>query len=291
MRILLDAKDLIELVEHDQPITLSQFSKYLHKHKAYLVLSFANVSEFVAPLARGADFLTMRGHLQRLEGLPVHYIREPPIPIEEIRAALSAFESDTPIKQVNPYVRRWDETFNYPGTSAAEIFVNFRLDDIVFTLWRSRPDIFVRPRQEVARLRRMFEDDRKLPDKIRKDLRRAFCNTIENHLRTWSAPQPGVGFSAFCKWVYSDPTRCPGLRLNHRTFHEMLSNLKDTPRHSDIPDFGYIYAVPYVDICTLDRRVLHYCKEASKKLRKVSRAIDYAERIFPNLEAIVAHTP
>ena len=291
MRILLDAKDLISIVEHEQPVSREEFANYLQKHDSQLVLSFANVSEFVAPLASPRDFLRMRRLLQDIQTLPVCYIREPPIPIEELRSALKAFDAGREFDPIDPYVQGWDETFHYPGPSAAQMFVNYRLDEIVFTLWSNKPDIFRRPPGQTDRLRAVFAADRKLPRSVRKSLRKNFANTVRRHLALWSVSPPKASLNAFSDWIYSDPFRCPGLRLNYETFHELLANLGDVPRDSDIPDFGYINAIPYVEAATLDRRIFHYCNTVSRKLCKLNSTVNYTDYIFPGVQALLEAIP
>ena len=67
MRFLLDAKDLIDAIEHNLPIALTDFDQYLRTRGRELVLTSTNVREFVAPLMTDNDFLKMRALLQSLE--------------------------------------------------------------------------------------------------------------------------------------------------------------------------------------------------------------------------------
>jgi hypothetical protein len=76
MRLLLDAKDLINLVVHRTPVSLVDFSNWLNQRSAKLVLTAMNVSELVAPLKEGGDFLEIRVLLQAMERSPVCYLRE-----------------------------------------------------------------------------------------------------------------------------------------------------------------------------------------------------------------------
>lgn len=65
MKILLDSKDLIDIVEYDRPVKLGDFFAYLHDHGSRLVLTFNNVRELAAPLAQGIDAIHVRDLLQR----------------------------------------------------------------------------------------------------------------------------------------------------------------------------------------------------------------------------------
>src|ERR1700738_619603 len=104
MRLLLDSRDLIDLVEHGRPVSVPNFDRYLRGGNHAIVLSCANVRELAGPLAVVGDFLRIRPSLQSLEQLPHTYIREAPIPAYEIRAALEAFNAGPAYLDCNVYV-------------------------------------------------------------------------------------------------------------------------------------------------------------------------------------------
>src|SRR5882724_6321297 len=130
MRILLDSRDLINLVEHGRPTT-QVFDRYLRLGNHQSVLSFTNVRELSSPLAAGVPFLQLRPLLQSLEAMPHIYLKEVGIIGSEIQSAVEAFNSGTEYQSFSPYVTRWDNTLvAFPGQHrpAAEDWVNFRLD-------------------------------------------------------------------------------------------------------------------------------------------------------------------
>ena len=110
MRILLDSRDLIAVVERQRPITPQQADEYLRSNGHELVFTFTNIREFVAPLATGSEFLTVRPFLQALERLPHTYLKEVPIVAAEIQAAVRAFNSGTDFQIPLMYGDRWDQT-------------------------------------------------------------------------------------------------------------------------------------------------------------------------------------
>lgn len=87
MRILLDAKDLINIVEHDLPVSVADFRQWLRDRDSVAVLSFTGISDFVGPAFPNNAFLEKRVLLQKIETLPVVYIREGTIVQDELRAA------------------------------------------------------------------------------------------------------------------------------------------------------------------------------------------------------------
>jgi hypothetical protein len=291
MRILLDAKDVINLVEHSDPISLSEFDAYLRRHYAELALTFTVVREFVGPLAFKGNFLDLRPSLQAIERLPLAYLREAPIFAEEIKAALHAFGTGADPARIDPYVRRWDYTFAWPGPPAAEIFVDFRLDEIVYGVYRKSPHVF-KPYAEAGRkLREQFAAERQLPGTVRKSLRDNFADSVRRHAIQWRIDWGSTDIEALGHCIYDDPSRCPGLRLSYDAYHELLANLGDDPKDSDIPDFAHLNAIPYVDLATLDRPMIHYLAAVVRKLQGQGLQTDYARYVYPSLSCLLNGVP
>ena len=108
MRLLLDSRDLINLVEHGRPTTMQQFDAYLRRFNHEIVLTFTNVRELASPLASGVAFLQVRPLLQALEQVPHTCLKEATIVAIEISAAVQAFNNGTEYQSCSPYVARWD---------------------------------------------------------------------------------------------------------------------------------------------------------------------------------------
>jgi hypothetical protein len=292
MRFLLDAKDLIDVVEHGRPIALADFDEYLRSRGHEIVLTTTNVRELAAPLATDGDFLKMRGLLQGLEALPVCYLREWAILHEELLAAWRAFEGGTRYEGINPYVGRWDETL-FPGEASTRIFVNFRLDEIIYRLWRRNPRILLMPPRTIAWMRPEFTRQRNLPASERLSLKENFKGSVGRHLQSGrlcgaiDVSEEKIDVAAFGKWIYSDPRRCPGFRLHYGVYHELLGNVGDTPKDSDLLDFAHVMAVPYADAITMDRRIGDYTTRVSNRLHRQYRSVSYAGRIFNKLAPLL----
>ena len=77
MRILLDAKDLIDLIEFNRPVEITAFSAWLKKGHATLVLSVTNVSDFVGPVFDRGDLLKMRVLFETAAGPRVSLTQDP----------------------------------------------------------------------------------------------------------------------------------------------------------------------------------------------------------------------
>jgi len=285
MRILLDAKDLIDAVEHSKPIALDKLGDWLMRHGAQIVLTMTNVTELVAPLKLGREFMDLRTLLQALERLPVCYMREGCIIMQELQSAVEAFHENRPFRPPDPYVARWDEAIQVPGRSVAKIYVGYRLDEMIYTLWKGNalPDY----RRHTDQLRNLFQADRSLPKKARFSLRRNFREVTKRNLRMHGIKFPESDADRLADWIFSDPLRCPGWRLNYGVFHELEKNVNEVPLIGDIPDFAHIAAIPYADYITVDRRIAHYCLAVIKKLGGMNAKINYDRRIFGSLEKLI----
>lgn len=282
MRILLDSRDLINLVEHGRPTTAHDFDVYLRARNHQIVLSFTNVRELAGPLAAGADFLRVRPLLQSLEQMPHTYLREVTIMAAEIQSAIHAFDAGTEYQDCSPFVTRWDHTLVTPGqrASAAENWVNLRLDDIVFLINRVRPDVFAPPDQHLGRLQAQFENDRVALRAGQAPSQQHFINSVKMHAATSGICLPNEREDQFVEWVYANPNRCPGLRLNHETYRALMANYTDIPETGDFSDLAHVSGVPYTDAATLDRRMRHYCTLASREMVRLGAANNYADRLY-----------
>jgi hypothetical protein len=95
----------------------------------------------------------------------------------------------------------------------------------------------------------------------------------------------------FAEWVYKRPGRCPGLRLGHEVFRAFTANYADAPEVGDFSDFAQVFAVPYVDVATLDNRMRHYCGIASRRVVRMGGPHDYSGRICQDLADVLEKHP
>lgn len=286
MRILLDASSFIEL-EHNRPMSFAELDAMLRKQHARLVLTRTNVGEFAASAARTGDFLKLRHQLQQVERLPLGYLREGGITFAELKEAVAAFNEHREFAAVNPYVKRWDETLVLQGPSPAQILVNQRLDDLVFMVWKEKPDAFLNDERWGKLFAKQFERDRELPAGVRKAIEKNFPNALRRHLSQFSISFPEEMINQLAEWIYDDPIRCPGHRLGYDVRQELMNNLSETVSENDVADFAHAQAVPYVDAVTMDRNTADLCRRVSRRLNQRNPAIKYEERIFAGLKDLL----
>lgn len=292
MRVLLDSRDLINLLEYDQPFPSAQFESFLREQNHQAVLTFTNIRELAGPLARGEEFIQVRQYLQVLESIPHLYLHEVPIPVSEIGSAVDAFLKNTEYENYSPYVPRWDYTVvPLNQNPATQNWIRFTLDEIVFWINRVRPDVFAPPNHVLQQLQEQFAADREALRNGQASAREHFSRTISNHIARFRIPVPQGREEELASWIYGRADRCPGLRFHHEVYRALMENYQDIPEAADFSDFAHVGAIPYVDAATLDNRMRHYCGVASQRILRAGGAHDYSERLYRDLRDFVHRNP
>ena len=165
MRILLDSRDLINVLEQKSSVSIADLESYLCKGDHQIILCFSNIRELVSPVADGTSYFDIRPHLQTLERLRHTYMKEVGIVGIELQAAVEAFNVGTEFANPSPYVNRWDQTLSpLPGNRRplTDFLVNFSLDNLVFFTYIGNRAVFEPPRRQLPQFRKILEDDRAL---------------------------------------------------------------------------------------------------------------------------------
>ena len=287
MRILLDAKDLIDLVEFNRPIEITALSAWLNKGRATLVLSMTNVSDFVGAVFDGGDFLRMRALLQKIETLPLAYIREGRIIRDELSLAVAAYQPGHEPTSLDPYVSRWDEAAHWKDESALKPLVGLRLDEIVY-MARGAIQAY---KKLTAVQRTHIERQRELPDSERMSPRDIFINAIPKRFTDHGIEVPKIDFPTFGQWLWRVPSRCLGLRLQFEAYHQLLKDRSLAFQNGDIADFAHIAALPYADFSTVDKRIADLLGKVFRRLQKCDGKADLSGRIFKRVGDLLATFP
>lgn len=287
MRILLDAKDLINIAEHSRPGDVGEFRDWLLQRNACAVLSYSNISDFVGPAYIDNKFLEMRVLLQRIETLPLAYMREGTIIEDELAAALAAYKSGMEPAKIDPFVSRWDETAKWEGEAATGVLVGMRLDDLVYM---ARETIQAYKRATPA-LRRQIAEERALPKDEKLSLKEVFVRGIPARLRVHGIDGRGADLEAFGAWLWKEPSRCLGLRLHFDARQHLVKDHALEFQDGDIADFAHIAALPYVDVLTVDKRIGDLVTKTFQTLRKTRPSTDLSSRVFRNVESVVRAYP
>ena len=205
MRILLDAKDLINVVEHSNPVKLSEFDSWLRTSDAELVYSLVNIRGLAAPLALGSSFLPqVKDYLDRLESLP-HCFVTSGIDLLELQRALDCFGAGKEYVAINPYVPRFDYVFP-PFLNAAKLYYPMR--DSVVDLWRARPNVF-QPQPKYHKLQALGMSI----DRDRMAARQSSSEPPSEwivEILTLKMNVEEERASQVASWIAANPLRCPG---------------------------------------------------------------------------------
>jgi hypothetical protein len=293
MRILLDSRDLINVLEQKSAVSVGDLDSYLSKGNHEIILCFSNIRELVSPLADGASYLDLRPRLQDLERLRHTYMKEVGIVGIELRAAVDAFSAGTEFVNPSPFVDRWDKTMSLPPghqRPVTDYLVNVSLDNLVYWTYKGNRTIFEPMRKQIPQLRKIMEDDRTLLRTGKLPAKEHFVGSVKKHATTHRVKLPAGREDEFALWIYRDVNRCPGFRLNHEIFRSLTGNYQDVAEPSDFTDLALTFALPYVDAATLDRRIRDYCQRACRKLGRLNVAHNYRERVYDDVADLLRRT-
>lgn len=262
MKVLLDAKDLINLVERAQPLSPAEFDKWLRERNCMLVYSFENIRALAGPLAVDPSQVPrIFGYLRELERLP-HCFISTGIDLIELEAATRAFEEKREYASIDPFVPRFDSVFPPISQPARP---DYALSEVVLDIWRRCPQIFARrPKLQDIYAFAMSEDRSRLDLKNPVNVELAFTPFVETLEQKMSVPKQRA--EDIATWVAAEPSRCPALRLVRAVGALISRDVQYAPRTGDVFDLSDIMQIPYVDKATLDRAMLHYFRAACRQL-------------------------
>lgn len=83
-------------------------------------------------------------------------------------------------------------------------------------------------------------------------------------------------------WIWSNPSRCPGLRLLREMGMVISQNASYASRKDDLFDLPQILAIPYVDAITLDRTMADYFSRLKRARRNHSPQFGLPCKVFRN---------
>jgi hypothetical protein len=283
MRIQLDAKDLIDVVENSKPVAASQLDAWLRKRSGKLVYSLCNIRGLAGPIAASKSHLPrILEYLDQLERLPHCYIRTD-IDLMELTSAVRCFEAGKEYESIDPYVPRFDWVFPQFAKRAR---VNYPLRDIVHDMWKACPEI-LGPHAKVHGVQKMaMSIDRERsqtqcpqPAEPPSEPLREFLA-----LKTSARPEQVAKIES---WIAASPLRCPALWMARAVGSSMSQNRGYAARRDDIFDLAATMAIPYVDRITLDRTMLHYVSQAIRRLSRRAPAMWHTASVFRNLQELM----
>jgi len=219
MRILLDIRDLIGLLDRSEPCSLAHCREVLIERDAVVVLTPTLAFELAAPLVHGSGQTVVSSRLNRLEELPLVYFANWRIPAMEIREAINAYAEQREHTNVDPVVPRLDVALDISGgRMRTTMYLHSPLAEIVLTVWQEAPDVFRRRTDLEQRLQALLSNDRRLEKPPL--LSEHFRTKLGRDLHSYGIPEPS-NLDRLADWIYANPNRCPGLRLTYEVYHQI----------------------------------------------------------------------
>ena len=283
MRIVLDAKDLINVVEHSNPVKLSEFDGWLRTRAAELVYSLVNIRGLAAPLARGSWFMPqVKDLLERLESLP-HCFVTYGIDLLELQRALDCFDAGKEYVAINPYVPRFDYVFP-PFANPGKLYYPMR--DSVVDLWRACPNVF-QPQPKYHKLQALgMSMDRE---------RMAAGQSISEPPSEWIVEILALKMNVeeeraaqVASWIAANPLRCPAMWLARAVGFSMSQNQSYAARKDDTFDMAEMWTIPYTDAATVDRCMLDLFSRARRNLGHKNNSAGPRSKVYRSLSKLMA---
>lgn len=282
MRLYLDSRDLIVLVEKKSPEETARFEKKLRQVSSELIFSMHNITECCAPLICGGEGSSVMRTLNRLEQLPHVYMAETLIEALELKEATMAFLEGREYRPVGPpLVPRFDYVVSPFSSVPTKQYLQYGLAHIIYELWTTDKSLLAGYSADAKRLQELLKLDRSRRDYKRHETN--FRNAVARNLRLYRIEFPDNQISALSDWIYQSTTRCPAARLGYEMYHKILRNLTDSSEESDIPDFAHVSCVPYCDAITLDNRIRGYIAQVDHSI-----GTEYSKKVYRNVDDIEA---
>jgi hypothetical protein len=277
MKVYLDAKDLINILQVGVPCTANQLTRHLIEHDHQLAVSYDSIVEISAPLLSPSSQTKVMRLLNDLARMPIAYLHAD-IRGLELREALDAFSLGREYHNILPFVKRFDETFDLSAEPASRRFMNYSLPEIVWDLYAQNG---LHGLGQYSKLMKKYvAADRGV--KALPSLKGHFAKVIERNLRDDGLSYPGMSIKEFSNWVYDTPSRCPSIRLSYEVWYQIVKNKSDRLEDSDMEDYQHLICLPYVDFMTLDRRMHRYVSQAA-----VRSGMQCADKSFKSVEEVL----
>lgn len=279
MKVFLDSKDLIDILQDDNPCSVDQLEDTLVRGRHQLAVSCYTVTEISVPLAHSSLKTNVMALLNRLERMPIAFIHAG-VDALELKEALDAFSSQREYREIHPFVGRFDDALVLDARPRNRIFINCSLAETVWDLYSHGS---LQGLESYAkRMREIVTRDRSL--KKPPTLKTHFTKVIQRNLKLHNLSRSHVSLPDFANWIYENPNRCPAIRLGYEVWHKIVRNKTDALEDSDMEDYQHLTCLPYAHLMTLDRRMHGYVSQAS-----ASMSLDYCSRIFRSVQDLLCH--
>lgn len=260
-RVFLDTRDLINIVERGNPLSVSDLRVRLQEAGCTLVVALTHIRELAEPLvdpARRPSTPSELSTFKTLEGLPLEYVDEETIPCLELDEVVSASRSGREVRQVQPFVDRLEAivppAVGWRGSS---------LSEMVWAILQANPRAFLKPPHWQMGLEKAVTAGRRTVAGARSSYDNTWHHLLTAAQRCGRSLE-GIQPTEFSRWVEQSRDRCPGISLWGAVQEQVLLNRDDQPTDNDIADQTWLWLLPYVDVATLDGRMVDYVARACR---------------------------
>jgi len=125
MKLYLDAKDLINILQKATPCTADHLEENLRRGGHKLTMSFYTVSEVSVPLVRATSKTNVMALLNRLEKMPITFIRSD-IDGLELKEALDAYSSKREYRGIHDFMTLDRRMHGYVSQASASVSLDYR---------------------------------------------------------------------------------------------------------------------------------------------------------------------
>jgi hypothetical protein len=277
MKLYLDTRDLINILQRAIPCTVHCFENILRRGNHNLTISLHTVTELSVPILKATSRTNVMSLLNRLETLPITFVRSD-IDYLELETALNSYSSKLEYGTIHAFVNRFDQTVDFHAQPSTANVLNYSMAETVWDLYSH--GALEGLESYVTKMRQLMQADRRL--KKPPALRANFGKMIERVLVKYKLSWSGIILSDFANWIYENPNRCPAIRLGYEVWHKIVKNKTDALEDSDMEDYQHLICLPYVDFMTLDRRMHSYVSQASASL-----GLGYRDRVFKSTQDLL----
>lgn len=278
MRIYLDTKDLINIIEKSEPISPQDLKKNFIEKANKLIISNMLLLEVSEPLNLKSKKTNVMKFINKLETIPHEFIKTKNLYCRELIEAIKSFNNNKEYKDVNPFTSRYTEVLELSKKFPLEKFIIYSLGEAIWIFFNE--GVLGGYNEYIESWKNMISIERKLFNSQNK--KENFVGSIIKHLSHCKIQISSHCIKPFGEWIYKEPYRCPSIRLINEVFSKMVQNIGDIPKESDLEDFVHIKCLPYVDFMTVDRRFHGYICQAANSL-----GIDYKSKLIRSIDEIL----
>lgn len=286
MRIFLDARDLINIFNRNEPISPSGLAELFLERGHQLVLTFSVISELIPK--DNNSLVVARRFVKLEEDVPHVFLQQHDLPNAEIRRAAAEFLEGCAPTQIDPFlssfIDMWGSGFDPIFTTDLRRTVRKRrMSFQIDLLLQEAPHIFHWASNEGAAIVRALV----VEQSSRRGSGETFRTEVARAIRSAGLSDGFVRLDEFAALLHMNPRIAPGWRLFSVVFDQLVADRCYRPTVNDAWDLANVTMLPYVDLLTLDKNKTELVKRAAARLQRFDPSIEYSGRTFSKVDRLL----